>query len=83
MDIHQLIELLRSGTPPSRREAAEVLGALKPAEGLAPLIALLSDSEEPLRITAILTLGRYNHPQAVAALIRLVLALRTIDADFH
>jgi HEAT repeat protein len=44
---------------------------LKAAEGLAPLIALLSDSEEPLRITAILTLGRYNHPQAVAALIRL------------
>jgi cyclophilin family peptidyl-prolyl cis-trans isomerase/HEAT repeat protein len=66
----RLIELLRSEDPETRAAAARAVGRIGAADGIAPLLDRLSDSDAAVRHETIFALGLLGSPDARDALHR-------------
>jgi HEAT repeat protein len=74
--VEQMTLYLKSTMPQARIDAARVLGQAKAKGALDPLLALLEDSNEQVRLTTIQALGNLGDPRALEH-------LRPLVGTFH
>lgn len=67
-----IVSLLEHADPDQRKFAADILGALKTPEAVAPLVAALQDADPNVRTSAAEALGHVGGPEARRALEKLL-----------
>ena len=68
--VPSLLDLLTDPVAAVRRAAVMALGALRPAEALAPMVARLGDEEPSVTVAAARSLGGFDDEWATRALVR-------------